>query len=128
MSKKKGSRKPKRPVVPPSPATASVPAAAPNASPAAAHTAPAAPAAPAARSYVDWRRVRLVGLLAAAYIFLLCMTTHSVVKWTAMLLMVAAIAVGLIREKILRVRITWVSLFLLLWVVVQGISTLYAAA
>ena len=128
MSKKKGSRKPKRPVVPPSPATASVPAAAPNASPAAAHTAPAAPAAPAARSYVDWRRVRLVGLLAAAYIFLLCMTTQSVVKWTAMVLMVAAIAVGLIREKVLRVRITWVSLFLLLWVVVQGISTLYAAA
>ena len=32
----------------------------------------------------------MVGLLAAAYIFLLCMTTQSVVKWTAMLLMVAA--------------------------------------
>ena len=42
------------------------------------------------------------------------MTTQSVVKWTAMVLMVAAIAVGLIRAKVLRVRITWVSLFLCL--------------
>lgn len=45
-----------------------------------------------------------------------------------MLMMVTAIAVGCMYGKVLQKRVTWVSLFLLLWVLMEGISTLYAVS
>lgn len=118
MSKKKRSHSPKRTVTPAQPAPA--PAAEPKSVPVS--------AAQAYRRTVDRRQVRLIAVLAVLYILVICLTTQSVVKGTAMVMMLAAIAVGLYRGKVLQKRITWVSFFLLLWVAMQGISTLYAMA
>ena len=100
------------------------------------HPAPAAPTAPsgpASRAanvtpVIPWRQVRILIILAAMYFFLVCLSTPSVIKGTAMFLMVAAILAGTVRGKFLQKQLTWVSLFLFLWVLMQGISTLYASS
>ena len=117
MSKKR-SRTSKRPVSPPRPVP-ETPAVEPV---------PTSTARTVNRTVIEWRRVRLIAILAAVYILIICLTTQSVVKGTAMVMMIAAIAVGLFRGKVLQRRVTWVSIALLLWVVMQGISTLYAMA
>lgn len=123
MSKKKRRRDQKHPTpVTPVPAPA----------------APAAPAGPTASAasaahastvpVIHWRQVRVMVILAALYFLLVCLSTPSVIKGIAMIMMVIAIVVGCACGKVLQKRVTWLSLFLLLWVLMEGISTLYAVS
>ena len=111
MSKKKKRREQTQPAS----------ASASTSSSAAAHASSITPAIP-------WRQVRVLILLAALYFLLVCLSTPSVIKGTAMVMMILAILVGCIRGKVLQKQVTWLSFFLLLWVLMEGISTLYAVS
>ena len=118
MSKKKRRREQKSSAPAPTPAASAASSSSPSSATRAAKITPVIP----------WRQVRIIILLAALYFLLICLNTPSVIKGTAMILMIAAILVGCAYGKILQKRVTWVSVFLLLWVLMEGVSTLYAVS
>lgn len=74
------------------------------------------------------RKGWLTALLGAAFLFMTCAIAGFAAKWVTMVLLVGAIAVLLWKGKLLRGRMSWLSLAVALFVLMDGISTLYARA
>lgn len=72
------------------------------------------------------RKGWLTALLGAVFLFVTCAVAGFAVKWVTMVLLVGAIVVLLWRGKILRERMSWLSLAVALFVLMDGVSTLYA--
>lgn len=71
------------------------------------------------------------GIIAACtilFFFLLCLSSPSTIKTVGMILLLGGIGTILFRISVLRERITLPFLFLCLWVLMNGISTLYATS
>ena len=88
-------------------------------------SAAAPPAAPAPFTGRQAVRLLLSGVLALLGI---CLTAPDTIKWVALLLTVATIALLLWRTPSLRGRLTWPAAALTLVVVMDGISSLYAVS
>lgn len=74
------------------------------------------------------RKGWLTALLGAAFLFMTCAIAGFAAKWVTMVLLVGAIAVLLWKGKLLCGRMSWLSLAVALFVLMDGISTLYARA
>ena len=74
------------------------------------------------------RKGWLTALLGAAFLFMTCAIAGFAAKWVTMVLLAGAIAVLLWKGKLLRGRMSWLSLAVALFVLMDGISTLYARA
>lgn len=68
----------------------------------------------------------IAAALGAVFLFVTCAVAGFAVKWVTMVLLVGAIAVLLWRGKILRGRMSWLSLAVALFALMDGVSTLYA--
>ena len=66
--------------------------------------------------------------LGVLYFFLVGKASASAIKGTAMFLLIAALAAGAVRFKVLRERMSWPMIALLLVVFMDGLSTLYAVS
>lgn len=88
----------------------------------------AAPAAATEALKDTARKGWLTALLGAVFLFVTCAVAGFAVKWVTMVLLVGAIVVLLWRGKILRGRMSWLSLAVALFVLMDGVSTLYARA
>ena len=64
--------------------------------------------------------------LGVVFLFLTCAVAGFAVKWVTMMLLLGAIAVLLWKGKLLRGQISWLTLAVALFVLMDGISTLYA--
>ncbi len=88
----------------------------------------AAPAAATEAPKDTARKGWLTALLGAVFLFVTFAVAGFAVKWVTMVLLVGAIVVLLWRGKILRERMSWLSLAVALFVLMDGVSTLYARA
>lgn len=86
----------------------------------------AAPAAATEALKDTARKGWLTALLGAAFLFVTCAIAGFAAKWVTMVLLVGAIVVLLWRGKILRERMSWLTLAIALFVLMDGVSTLYA--
>ena len=64
--------------------------------------------------------------LTAAFFLLICLCSNSTAKWVALLVTLCAAAALLLRQEQVRERLTIPFAALSLWVVANGVSTLYA--
>lgn len=68
----------------------------------------------------------IAAALGAVFLFVTCAVAGFAVKWVTMVLLVGAIVVLQWRGKILRERMSWLTLAIALFVLMDGVSTLYA--
>lgn len=89
---------------------------------------PAKPAALAMPFGVQFRDGWPVLAVAAVFFLFLCLTTVATIKWTAMVVVIAAIAALFLRFSAARERLNLLFAAVTLWVVFSGVSTLYAVS
>lgn len=74
----------------------------------------------------ELRRPWLVPVLAVFYFFITCLMLHGNNKGITLVLLLAAIVCVIVKGRTLAQRMTWPALLLGLYVLLDGISTLYA--
>ena len=74
----------------------------------------------------ELRRPWLVPVLAVFYFFITCLMLHGNNKGITLVLLLAAIVCVIVKGRTLAQRMTWPALLLGLYVLMDGISTLYA--
>lgn len=104
--------------------------AAPTIPPAGHQASPAGdPQAPAAQfAGVSLREGWPILAIAAVFFLFLCLTTAATIKWTAMVVVIAAIVALIFRISTVRERLNLLFAAVTLWVVFSGVSTLYAVS
>ena len=83
-------------------------------------------APPAVGAPQELRHPWLVPVLAVFYFFITCLMLHGSNKGITLVVLLAAIVCAVIRGRTLAQRMTWPALLLGLYVLLDGISTLYA--